>query len=549
MTDAATTPTVLVPQPSATPSSWVRLFRRRIRERAFWEIQALVVSVTALHLTLEAFDVWEEVGLHHLAVVLYLVPVVYAGLRYGLEGSVLTGAWAFVLMLPNIFLWHRRPSVLAGELLRAIVVLGVGIAASLPVERERRQRRRLEETSRRLALLNHIASALVFSTSLDRTISTVLRRLREVLGLDAAAVLSWDPDDGYRPLGTWWDPPGGARPQTGGGTYRAELRALGDGVTPLSGGTLATPLGPTDASGGALLVVPGAEHPLGSADRVLLAAVAGQVGVALDNARLNRREKDRLRSYVVEVTKAQEEERKHIARELHDTAAQDLVRLCRKLDALAESEAGPDAASLEKLRALAGEILENLRRVSRDLRPTMLEDLGLAAALEWLAWDLTQRTDIRSEFRCDGAPCPRLPQDVELTLFRIAQEALSNVEKHAEASVVLLEMSFAPRSVRLLIRDDGLGFDGSASGRRSRNRRLGLLGMEERASLVGGTLEIRANAGGGTRVLATVPLGEPDEGAGGRGADSASLQDEGVQAPTGTYEQAGSSPSGSPVDA
>ncbi|MBI4260188.1 MAG: hypothetical protein HY658_06440, partial [Actinobacteria bacterium] len=174
---------------------WLRLFRTRLREAAFWKIQAAVMSITVAHLLIERYDVWTEIGLHHLTVTLYLIPVVYAGLRYGLEGGLLTGAWAIVLTLPNIFIWHPSPIVWSGELLRVFVVTGVGMAVSVPVERERRQSDRLLDTSRRLALLNSVSSSLVSSARPEVIVPRVLERLREVLGLAGVGVASWQLGD------------------------------------------------------------------------------------------------------------------------------------------------------------------------------------------------------------------------------------------------------------------------------------------------------------------------------------------------------------------
>src|SRR3990170_1633605 len=199
-----------------TPPPWARPLRRRLHEPAFWAIQAAVLSITGLHLAVEALDLFADrpavaSGLHHVPVILYLIPIVFAGLRYGFEGAVLTSGWALVLTLPNIFVWHSGSFMWASELLYVSVVVGIGVAVAAPVERERRQRERLVATSRRLALLNDVASALVSSVALERTLPAVLERLRDVLVLEAAGFARWEPaattrgwlprSDGGR---TWW---------------------------------------------------------------------------------------------------------------------------------------------------------------------------------------------------------------------------------------------------------------------------------------------------------------------------------------------------------
>lgn len=484
------------------PTLWARLFWRRLREPPFWAIQTGVVSITVFHLAVEAYDIFGTdvsitAGLHHLPVVLYLAPVVFAGLRYGFEGAVLTGAWCITLTLPNILVWHPGAVAVAGELLYVSFVIGVGLAVAVPVERERQQRRRL-------ALLNDVASDLVSSATLDRTLHGVLARLREVLGLEGAGIASWDPGvEGS--VQRWHSALPAVEDRLREALAGPDLRWLRTGVTELGAGLRAAPVGTGDPVG-ALVVLPNPIRPLSREDEDLVQALAGQIGVALDNARLHRQERDRLRSYVQEVTRAQEEERKRLARELHDTAAQDLVRLTRGLDALEESQAsdGGLRQRLRELRALAEGSLEGLRRVSRDLRPALLDDLGLVPALEWLVADLRQRAGIQAEFRHSGAP-RRLDPETEVALFRITQEALRNVERHAGAARAVVEAEFTGDAIRVAVTDNGRGFvapvpmEGLAQ-----SGRLGLLGMYERAQLVGGTLAIRSRPGEGTRVSVEV---------------------------------------------
>ncbi len=490
--------------PVSAVATWARLLRRRLREPAFWAVQAGVLSITALHLAIEGLGLFHqtgalESGLRHVPVVLYLVPIVYAGLRYGLEGSALTGAWSLMLTLPNVLLWHRRQLAWAWELLYVAIVLGVGAAVAAPVERERRQREQLAATGRRLALLHGVASALVSASPLDRVLPAVLERVREVLGLAAVSVVVRDPE-GWGEA-RWTAPPDGA-PVPG-----AEGPEGEGGPAPGPDGRLVAPLGGDPGIPGALVAVLDPARGAGRDDEDLLRAVAAQIGVALENDRLHRLEKEHLRSYVHEVTRVQEEERRHLARELHDTAAQDLVLLARGLDALAERLPPEPAARARELRARAAETLEGLRRLSRDLRPTVLDDLGLVPALEWVVADLTGRTGVDARFHLSG-PARRLPAETELALFRVTQEALRNVERHAGARRVEVRVSFDDDRVRVEVEDDGAGFEvAEPLERLALEGKLGLLGMRERAQLVGGALTIRSRPGEGTAVTVTVPSG------------------------------------------
>ena len=486
-------------------SAWASLFRRRLHERSFWAIQAAVLTITLVHVAVEASEVFAEgvpfsSGLHQLPVVLYLIPIVYAGLRYGFEGAALTGAWCILLTLPNIAVWHARGGGWVGELLYVSFVVATGIVVAVPVERERRQRERLAETSRRLALLNDVASALITSAPIEVTIPGVLTRLREVLGLDGVGIV-WrgDPD---APTPERWmsvDPEREER-------MRNLLERSGPGhVAPGEVEGLILPLGGGRGSSGAVVVLERPDRPLRASGREVVAAVAGQVGVALENVGLHRQETERLRSYAREVMRAQEEERKRLARELHDTAAQELVRLSRGLGGMAEASGpGEVADRLTGLRALVGSTLQSVRELSRGLRPTILDDLGLVPALEWLTTELAASVGIRADFGSSG-PQRRLAPDTELALFRIAQEALRNVERHAGATTVRVAITFGEEEVRLEVADDGRGFTPEVPSEGfARSGRLGILGMQERATLIGARLTISSRPGEGTRVVVSL---------------------------------------------
>ena len=247
----------------------------------------------------------------------------------------------------------------------------------------------------------------------------------------------------------------------------------------------------------------------------LLEAVANQLGVALDNVRYFRqaqqmvselsRAQRALEDYVRLATDALEEERKRLARELHDDTIQTIVIAKAELDALAVEKPVSAAvrARLNKVDAMLTAAIDNVRRFSRDLRPSLLDDLGLVDAIDWLVGDLGARTGIDAQLRISGEP-RRLDQKEELALFRIVQEALRNVERHAAASTVEVRIHFG-EDVRAAVVDDGRGFDTSEAldGQHS-STRLGLLGMRERAKLAGAALSIRSRPLSGTRVTASL---------------------------------------------
>jgi signal transduction histidine kinase len=246
-----------------------------------------------------------------------------------------------------------------------------------------------------------------------------------------------------------------------------------------------------------------AGHPLDDIDKEMFGAIGRQVGVAVENARLC----ENLRFYVRQITDAREEERKRIARELHDDTAQNLIALSRRLDTLASFEEGLSPEGLERLEQLQQRIedtLQGVRRFSRDLRPSVLDDLGLLPALEGLLIDL-EGNAVEAQMHVSGVR-RRLAPDIELALFRIVQETLNNIKRHADASHALINVEFDDSRVRVSIGDDGKGFllppgtgDFALAGK------FGLLGIEERTQLLQGHVQVQSVVGEGTVVKVDVP--------------------------------------------
>jgi signal transduction histidine kinase len=236
-------------------------------------------------------------------------------------------------------------------------------------------------------------------------------------------------------------------------------------------------------------------------------AIGNQIGLAIENARLY----ENLRFYLHEITRAQENERKRIARELHDETIQVLIALSRRLELLTTMSDQLPAPALQPLKSsqeLIGNTLREMRRFIQDLRPPSLDHLGLVAALEGLVSDLDQN-GIKAELAVIGLERRLVPEDTELMLFRIAQEALSNVRRHSGASKVNLQAEFSSDQLRMQITDNGCGFN--APERMSdlvSSGRLGLIGMHERARTLGGVLTIRSKPDHGTTVMVEVGLGE-----------------------------------------
>lgn len=206
---------------------------------------------------------------------------------------------------------------------------------------------------------------------------------------------------------------------------------------------------------------------------------------------------------------AQEEERKRIARELHDETTQSLLGLLMKLEAASKtpSEASSiDSDMLMDVKNLAVETLDNVRRIIHDLRPSVLDDLGLLSAIRWYAEARFGSVAIKARVELTGEDRSLAPE-IETALFRVVQEAIANIVRHAEAHNAVISVELEDAAVRIEVEDDGKGFDVEAIRRQADKAvGLGLLGMEERIALLGGRFQIESNPGGGTRLVIEVPL-------------------------------------------
>jgi signal transduction histidine kinase len=217
-----------------------------------------------------------------------------------------------------------------------------------------------------------------------------------------------------------------------------------------------------------------------------------------------RRERERLRVELVErVISAQEDERKRIARDLHDQTSQALVSLIVQLKLVESARTKAERAqSIADLREQLRATLNDVRRMAYDLRPGVLDDLGLAQSIQWFAEQCRKNSGIQIHTQIDAA-CDRLPPHTATAIYRVAQEALSNVVKHSRAAHAWITLKNNAEGVELEIRDDGMGFE-SPSGTAPLEG-LGLFGMQERIQLLGGRFEVQSEAGKGTRIRARAP--------------------------------------------
>jgi signal transduction histidine kinase len=263
-------------------------------------------------------------------------------------------------------------------------------------------------------------------------------------------------------------------------------------------------------------------NDLTEGDLAPVTAFANQAATALENLRLVEEltaGRQRMQELAREMVTVLEEERRHLARSLHDEAGQALTVLKISLELLAE-DLYPQASDLHeaadlldfqrRVRAaasLAGDTMDRIRRLAQDLRPPALDAVGLNNTLKGLSLDFGQRTRLAIDYQ--GQDAPGMPDAPKIALYRFLQEALTNVAKHAQARRVWVVLNHDAEMARLMVRDDGLGFDArSEPWNRDGKGGMGLLGMRERLSALGGWLEIDSQPGRGTSVTAYLPLEE-----------------------------------------
>lgn len=235
-----------------------------------------------------------------------------------------------------------------------------------------------------------------------------------------------------------------------------------------------------------------------------LQRVGGALNVLLDGLAADRA---RLRELTSRVISAGDEERSHIARELHDSTAQSLAALLMELSVVIRENHDPDEGErLERIRRIASDVLDEVRMLAQTVHPRVLDDLGLGAALQHLSRESEARGSIRIEVVVEDSALEIGPA-VSSVLYRVAQEALNNALRHANATCVLMRAAVSGRIARLEVSDDGVGFRTDDADRRRPG--MGIFTMRERMALVDGALEIESAPGRGTRVIASVPLLAP----------------------------------------
>lgn len=496
--------------------------RRQLWRPAYWV--AAVLPLPWAYVTIYLLDNFLLAAV--LTVVLLGAATLWTGLVF-LRFRQRTGSGSAGFVAGTLLLWGLHhldyPLLRARGLLApwsyyidSLLILALGLGVVLLV---------MEELQRGLRTLSTLSGDLQRSRAGGGGAPILLERVLDLAGVTGSAL--WSPDSA--PAGSFSHGLGACeswRATAPDGTLARGLRdamrtsrpvllsecevASGAGRITLPFAGLVPVIG-TGAPKGVAVLVGASRAPFTALDEDFLLALGQQFGAALESADLDRRLKDRtaeLERLSLTLIRQHEDQRHRLARELHDETAQVFSAMTLQLGLLRE-ETGDTRPRLDTLRSLVDTGMESIRRVADDLRPPVLDDLGLAAALHAVAADFGERSAITTRFDAAGS-LPTLGDDSELALFRVLQEALANVARHAGARSVAVELRGDADGVSLTVADDGRGFDPYAS---ADGGRMGLVGMQERMAAVGGRLVVSAAPGQGARVVALVPALGQEAGA------------------------------------
>jgi len=368
----------------------------------------------------------------------------------------------------------------------------------------------LRQRNDELAALNALVTAISHSVDLDALLNSALDQTLQVMNLSVGWVVLRDNDHVAMRASRNLAPELTAQLLVCDCACAAQRAACvahaGEKCPTLAAYHASVPLAAHERMWGALHLVCDSPNCFVPERLRLLTALGQQIGLAIENLELAEAQRRELfhRQLLDRVIDAQEEERKRIARELHDEFAQSLTALIVGLQTHEQALTAAEATRhrLVETRTLAAQILDQTRRLIFDLRPSILDDAGLAPALHSFAERACASSNLALDFQVVGTT-RRLSPPIETALFRIVQEAVNNVVQHAHARHVTIRLQFETARVTASVTDDGVGFivaDALRAGG------IGLLGMRERAELLGGRLELESHADQGTRVCVEIPI-------------------------------------------
>ncbi len=533
------------------------------KKRHFWVVTALFITGIIFYYPQQILGISETALLTFSGAatfsaerIFFLIPVCYAGFVFGLRGGITATVLALLIMLPRvIWLSDAKPEAF----LELVLITIIGLMMVLWIQMYRREQKRredsveimqitrqefqqyvqaLENSQKALATINAIVLVVAQSLDAQVVLETTVQRIREVIDMDVALAFLVNPQTQELELKAYR----GVSPEFARGLKGLKVGEGFNGLVAQTGEPLTVenasddprltrdvvrqeglvtqlivPLKAREGIIGTLTVAGRYERSFHEQEIDLMTAIGRQVGVAIENSHLYQQERalaeeqkgmqERLRFYLQQVTRAQEEERKRIAQELHDDTIQNLVLLMHQIDRFTMTTGymtPQQILFLEELRQRIAVVSDEIRRFTQDLRPSLLDDLGLLPTLEWLASDVIKNFDIEVKVVINGQ-ARRFSPETELTLFRIVQEAMRNVWKHSQATTAQIRVEFTPEKVIITVTDNGKGFlvtpqidELAASGK------LGLVGMRERAQLIGAHISVESQPGSGTTVTVEI---------------------------------------------
>jgi len=482
----------------------------------FWLLQLVVLAISLIRLaaTVSFHLAATSQAVEFSTVALFFVPVVYAALNYGLSGALFTAGWVTVVVAPRFVSAVNRHDYVAAwvELAQIVLLDALAVLVGQRVTAERNARHAAEAAQQA-----HLSAEALYRDLFHSNQAPIL--IVDGNGTVVEANPSARRAFGPSPV------------RTGPGSGRSQPARLVDMIGPVASGQILSRLIAEQ-----LPVRSGRGFPDERTERqgervdpvasdvdgepVLYRPTATMLDHSDDGARMQivfedvtaeTRRHALVEAFAARVVAGQEEERRHIAQELHDGPVQTLIHLCRQIDTVGTTDDGErnGTATLGELRSIAESTVDELRSIAKGLRPSVLDDLGLVASINQLVLEAGERHGFEASFGVTG-PERRLDPPVELALFRIAQEALSNIERHAAAVRVAVGLNFDDHGLRLNVKDDGVGFDVPGLPGGSSGDSLGLPGMTERAHLINARIRIRSERGVGTTVDVWVPTTDPD---------------------------------------
>ena len=474
--------------------SYLRQYRGptpRLRNPHLWIIIVLFVFLTISHFTRLSMPAALELSRHSLERLLYLLLVLYAGWTLGIIGGAALWLSSAVAMLLRTFLISPNLRDASLESFASLIISALAIALMAAYYQNKQRQGRLEEAIKNLELSQQNYEEL-FANASDAI------WLHDIEGNIILANKAFEKLTGYS-----------VSELTG--------KNVREFLTPPEALPLARQMRNRLLKGEAMehryeqraIKKVGSEAIFQLSTRLIVSD--GKAKAFQNMARditEERRLQDNVQFYLRQVLQAQEEERKRLARELHDDTSQQILLLTHGVDNLAAKAERylPQELTneLEKLYELSQQTYQDIKHYAQALRPGILDDLGLVAAIKWLAEEIHNFSGIEIQVEADAVP--PLPPETQLVLFRIVQEALNNIHRHSVASQASITMEYRENEVRITISDNGKGFElpQQLSDFASRGK-LGLTGMVERAQLIGGELEVRSQIGKGTKIIVKTP--------------------------------------------